>query len=213
MQLDITDIIAAIAAVVAGVSAVASMLSAIASMRQVRLMREELDKRERPYIYGHFQDINRGLLAFVLENKGSVAAVNVKSHFEEPAPTMHNGASLNSASIFRNSIAFFPPGASYSVPVALGKDLLAEGRPTEFRLALSYQTPGGREFDETIAFDLSYLGSVRVLPPTAADVLGDLKKPLDKIGLVMEWWRNEELSARVMGEMGLGGDEGGEGVD
>jgi hypothetical protein len=194
MLIEVTDIIATVAAAVAAVSAVASMVSAIASMRQVRLMREELDKRERPYIYGHFQDVNRGLIAFVLENKGSVAAINVNAHFEEPAPMRSDGVSLNTTSVFRNTIAFFPPGERYSVPIDLGKNLLAEGKPQEFTLNLIYQTPGGRVLSESIVFDIGYLASVLASPPTVVDMLGKLKDPLDRISRVTEWWRNDQLN-------------------
>lgn len=211
MQPEVVDVIATaatvVAAVVAAVSAYAAMVSARSSTKQVGLMIEELEKRERPYIYGHFQGSRGAIIHFILENKGSAAAINVKARFEEPAPTKFDGASLNMATLFNNTIAFFPPGESYAVSVDLGKHVFAEGKPTEFKLGLSYETPGGRRFSESIALDIGYLGSVLVPPPTAADVLEQLKRPLDRISSVMEWWRNEQWSA---GAMGLGGDEDGE---
>ena len=48
MQIDVAIVLAAISAIVGGVSAVASMVSARAAARQVRLMVEEMEKRERP---------------------------------------------------------------------------------------------------------------------------------------------------------------------
>ena len=126
MQIDVAIVLAAISAIVGGVSAVASMVSARAAARQVRLMVEEMEKRERPYIYGRFQGSSGAIVSFILENKGSVAAINVKARFEEPAPARFDGTSLNDAALFSNAIAFFPPGESYSLHVDLGKSLFEE---------------------------------------------------------------------------------------
>lgn len=208
MQLDTANTIAALAAVVAALSAIASTVSAIASWKQVRLMRVELDKRERPYIYGYFHEIRRGLIGFVLENKGSVAALNVKTYFEEPAPTLHNDASINSVSVFSNTIAFFPPGESYSVPIGSGGKFLAEGAQTRFKLTLSYQTPAGLVVNDSISFDLDYMRNILSSPPTASEVLENMKGSLDKIRFVMELWRNEQLGPGVLAERGLGEEEG-----
>ena len=126
---------------------------------------------------------------------------------------MHNSASLNTASLFKNAITFFPPGASYSVPIDLGKNLLADGRPTEFQLNLTYETTGGRHITDMITFDISYMVSVLVPPPTTADVLDKFKRPVERISHVMETWRNEQWGAGHATQQGLGGDSGGEDVD
>lgn len=196
--------------IIAIVTAIIALVAAIAAWQQVRTTRQEMDRRDRPYIYGQFQDIGQGLIVFALENKGTTAAINVQVHFDEPAPILANGTSLNTASTFSNAIAFFPPGASYLTPIDIGPQLLAEGKPKQFRLQLSYQTTSGFKIDEHIDFDLAYLASVLRTPPSTAVSLGKLKESLDKIGAVMEWWRNDLWSARAMAEMALEEENGNE---
>lgn len=198
---------------IAIVTAIIALAAAVAAWQQVRTTRQEMERRDRPYIFGQFEDVGQGLVVFVLENKGTTAANNVHAWFEEPAPTLRNGSSLNTASTFKNIIAFFPPGARYLTPIGNGFDLLAGGKPKQFKLNLSYKTLSGREVVDLIEFDLAYLANVLATPASTAVVLGKLKEPLDKISRVMEWWRNEQWSARAMEEMGLGGEEGDEGND
>ncbi len=192
MLSEVVDVIVAVAtvvaAVVAAISARAAMVSAKASTTQVQLMVEEVEKRERPYIYGHFHAAYGAIVRFSLENKGSVAAIDVKARFEEPAPIQFTELSLNSVALFRNTIPFFPAGERYTVDVDWGMDMFAGGKPTEFKLNLSYQSPGGREIADSIVFDISHLRSILDPPPTTAEALMQHKEALDKLISVMKGW-------------------------
>jgi hypothetical protein len=117
-----------------------------------------------------------------------VAAINVKARFEEPAPIRFNETSLNSAALFNNTIAFFAPGERFTVDVHLGMDLFEEGKPTKFKMNLSYETLGGRKIEDSIAFDINYLRSVLNPSPNVAEALIEHKETLDKLILGMERW-------------------------
>jgi hypothetical protein len=190
MLSEVVDVIVAVgtvvAALVAAVSARAAMVSARAATRQVQLMVEEMEKRERPYIYGHFHARYGAVMQFSLENKSGVAAINVRARFEEPAPISFNEISLNSAQLLNNTIEFFGPGERFTVDIDRGMEMFAEGKQTVFKLNLSYQTPGGREIDDSIVFDISYLRSLLDPPPTTAEALMQHKETLDKLISVME---------------------------
>ena len=202
MQPEVVNVVAVVATVTAAVgTVVATLVAAVsdrAATRQVQLMVEEMEKRDRPYIYGHFHARYGAVMQFSLENKSGVAAINVRARFEEPAPIRFNEISLNSAQLLNNTIGFFGPGERFTVDIDGGMEMFAEGKPTVFKLNLSYQTPGGREIDDSIVFDISYLRSLLDPPPTTAEALMQHKETLDKLISVMKG-RNRGIESESKG--------------
>lgn len=185
MMLNIGDIITILALIVSTVSAIAAMISARAAANQVKLMKEEVEGRERPYIDGSFR-IKGGIAVFPLENRGNAAAINVSASFDGISPDTVMKKSLNEASLFSHVIKFFPAGEQYSHLVAPSHILLADGAPKEFKLKLSYQSVSGRPFSDVIDYNLDYLREV-LLPSVTIEEL--LKKINDTL--------SEGLSNRV----------------
>lgn len=176
-------------------------LSAGASLMQTILTKREFDRRERPYITGHFYGSHQGGIYFSLENRGNAPAIGVSARFD-PAPEMHNGISLNDVSLFQNPIALFPPGASYRQLVALGKQMFADGKPLSFTLSVNYRATSGKRFEEQFHYNLDYLKGVLRPLPTVEESMQKTADYLEKIHQLMNKERMDRMAQSFVDEEG-----------
>lgn len=166
-----------IAIAVAALSTFFAAVSAVASLLQAVELQKQAEQQGRPYILGNFEGANSGVIYFVIKNFGNTAAKNVRVQFDPP-PIDFSGRSLNDVSMFSSPIAFFPPGKDYRQLIDTGPNLLAEGKPLQFRLDIEYQSVKGVKYKENTDFDLAYLRQATNPQRTVEEYLKDIVEVL-----------------------------------
>lgn len=195
--------IATVSAFLAAVSAIATLMSAVE-------MQKQRESQERPYVVAHLDGASSGLICVFVENFGNSPAQNVTIKFD-PVPVDFQGRPLSEVSLFKNPISFMPPGKTFRQAIDVGYRFLAEGKPTNFSVSVSYSSIHGERFSETVPTDLAYLKQATRPEKSVEEQLESLSQEVHKLVSVLESARGmnsllvespEQYQSRLQRELG-----------
>ena len=184
--------IAAISALFAAISSIASLLQAVEAQKQ-------RESQERPYVITDFDAGSNRLIYFVIQNSGNSPALNTKIQFD-PAPVDYSGRRLNQVSLFEKPISFLSPGKTFRQLVDVGHKLLADGKPTKFRVSISYESIHGEIYRDSTEHDLAYLKQATAPGRSIEDNLGAMSEELKKLVTLLDSVRGRGFANSILVE-------------
>ena len=171
---------------VAATSTFFAAISSVASLIQAAEAQRQRESVERPYVIAYFEGDSRGTVVFVIENRGNSPAFNVEMKFIGPAPVDFAGRPLNTISLFQKPVSLLPPGKMHKQFIDVGYKLLADGKPTRYKVEITYSSAFGQAFEEIFEYDLAYLKQATVPPKTIEENLAEIAAHLKEIGEVLK---------------------------
>ena len=159
---------------------------AMASEHSVALMREQIDSMARPYVcLSLVKQRNSPFIYLRIENTGKTSAHNMTLKWgPEFEKVMHLKllAMLNSAYIFKNNIATFPPNSPIKYLFGVG-DSLIQDEKNEVQIPLSITatyTFGKRTVSETTWLDVKQYHSTSLDKDPVVDAIDKLREVIDQ---------------------------------
>lgn len=170
---------------IAAISAVFGAVSAFATLLQGVEIQRQRENQERPYVLAYFNPANNGALYFVIENFGNAPALDILVKFD-PSPVNFAGQPLNELSLFQTPISFLPPGKSMHQLIDAANKLLAEGKPTKYKISFVYVSIYGQKYSDSIEIDLSYYRDSTLPFKSIEEHLGILTGSIKRLTDVIE---------------------------
>lgn len=169
--------------IIIGISAIAAVfaaISSVATLMQATEAQKQRENQERPYITAFFEGTGRGMVYLEIQNGGNSPALNVTFDFD-PQPVDFAGRKLSEVSLFQKPISFMPQGKIYRQAIEMGFRFLAEGKPTKYRVKITYSSISGELFTPSVDYDLEYLKQATLPGKTIDENLEDISKHLKDI--------------------------------
>lgn len=170
--------IAAISALFAAISSFANLLQAIETQKQ-------RENQERPYVNAFFDGEGSGAICVIIQNSGNSPALDVKVTFD-PEPVDFANRPLGQVSLFAKPISFLPAGRSLRQVIDVGHRFLAEGKPTQFKISVSYSSVYHIVYADSTDCDLAYMKQATVPRKSTEENLEALTKELKELVAVLK---------------------------